>query len=422
MNKKLMKSSLRALLGVTALLCTNALPVQAASAPSVEELWAVIQMQQKEIEQLKAQQKSTDQKVEDATQKVQATSETVEQTAQAVEQVQKTASKPSWVDKTKVGGYGELIYNHLDSKNQIDLRRVVLYLGHEFTNRIRFASEIEFEHAVASKEDDGEVAVEQAHLDFDLTDKATLGAGLFLIPAGIINETHEPTTFYGVERNIVETNIIPTTWREAGVDLYGEFAPGWHYDLALTSGLKTPIAGAGADAYLIGEGPQEGVEATANNPAYTGRIKWTGMPGVELAATLQYQDDLTQGAGDPGTASSATLFETHAVVTRGPFGLRALYARWDLDGPGPKAIGRDKQAGWYIEPSYKILSKLGLFARYSESDNNAGSNNLLDTEIREAAAGFNYWPYEDVVFKFDVQQQSGGSNDDGFNLGIGYQF
>ena len=420
MNKKPMKSSLRVLLGGMALLCTNVLPAQAAPAPSAEELWAVIQTQQKEIEQLKAQQKSTDQKVEDATQKVQATSETVEQTAQAVEQAQKTASKSSWADKTKVGAYGELHYNNLESKNEIDLHRFVLFLGHEFSDRVRFFSELEMEHTQAGEGRKGEVSLEQAYLEYNFASMHSARAGVLLVPAGIINETHEPTTFYGVERNPVETNIIPSTWREGGLGFAGEIAPGWGYDLTFTSGLKTPTTD--SNAYKIRNGRTSVAQAEANSGALTGRIKWTGLPGVELAAALQYQDDLTQGVGVPGASSSATLLETHAAITRGPWGLRALYARWDLDGAAPAAIGRDKQSGWYIEPSYKITSKLGLFARYNEWDNSAGANGPSNTEIRQIDAGLNYWLHEDVVLKFDIQNQSGGANDDGFNLGVGYQF
>jgi len=137
---------------------------------------------------------------------------------------------------------------------------------------------------------------------------------------------------------------------------------------------------------------------------------------------VQYQGDLTQGTGAAGSSSSATLFETHAVLSRGPLGLRALYARWDLDGAGAKAIGRDKQNGWYLEPSYKLTNEVGIFARYNQWDNNAGSGSSADTEIRQVDVGLNYWPHEDVVLKFDVQQQSGAANDDGINLGVGYQF
>lgn len=316
---------------------------------------------------------------------------------------------------TTVGGYGELHYNNLDSKKEIDFHRFVLYFGHRFNDQIRFNSEVELEHS--NTENSGAVELEQAYLDFQLSDRHTARAGLFLIPVGILNETHEPPTFYGVERNPVETRIIPSTWWEGGAGLAGELAPGLRYDLALTSGLQVETTG--ADAFNLREGRKNVSEAPANDLAYTGRLRWTGLPGVELAASLQRQQDITQSAaGVP--AVSATLAETHAVVGKGPFTVKALYARWKLHGGGPKALGRDEQKGWYVEPSFKVTPKFGVFARYNEWDNEAGDG--VDSEKKQTDLGFNFWPHENVVVKFDVQRQSGAANDDGYNLGIGYMF
>ena len=143
--------------------------------------------------------------------------------------------------------------------------------------------------------------------------------------------------------------------------------------------------------------------------------------GLELAATLQHQTDITQGTDS--TAGAAHLIEAHAVWQTGPFGLRALYASWDLDGTGPASVGADEQRGWYAEPSFRINQQWGIFARYSEWDNRA--SDAADSETSQIDAGFNYWPHENVVLKFDYQDQDtpAGTNEfDGFNLGVGYQF
>ncbi|MFQ5486922.1 MAG: porin [Gammaproteobacteria bacterium] len=325
--------------------------------------------------------------------------------------------------KTTIGGYGELHYRNLDNQNsggddikEVDLHRVILFVGHEFDERIRFFSELEVEHAQVDG-DGGEVAMEQAYLEFDLNDRLSSRAGLLLVPVGIINETHEPPTFYGVERNPVENKIIPSTWREGGVSLSGSWGQGLSYELMIHSGLE---ASSGSN-YQIRKGRQSVREAPADDLAYTGRIKWVGMAGLEVAAVLQYQTDITQGT-DPA-AGSATLLETHVVWKRGPFGLRALYAGWNLDGSGPEALGADEQRGWYVEPAYKISSKVGLFARYNTWDNAAGGAG--DSEYTQLDAGVNYWPHPDVVLKADYQNQDapdGQDEFDGFNLGVGYQF
>jgi hypothetical protein len=391
---------------------------QAAETPSTEEMWRIIQEQQSQIESLQKQLNTTQEQVQETEQKVEVAGEMIEE-AEA-----KVSKAAAWADKTQIGGYGELHYNNLDSKEEIDFHRFVLYFGHQFTDRIRFFSEVELEHSVSGDDQSGEVELEQAYIDFDLTDRHALQTGLFLIPVGILNETHEPTTFYGVERNPVETNIIPTTWWEAGAGLHGELGKGFSYHIDGTSGLDVPTSG--KNAFLIRKGRQKVSKAKANDGAVTGRIKWTGMPGVELAATAQWQRDVTQGQED----IPATLLEAHAEIRRGPFGLRALYARWDLDksrvidASDPAAAGRDEQRGWYVEPSFKtrigfIPGEIGVFARYNVWDNNAGASN--DTEFKQVNAGFNYWPIPDVVFKFDAQQQDneGDKNDNGFNLGMG---
>ena len=164
-------------------------------------------------------------------------------------------------------------------------------------------------------------------------------------------------------------------------------------------------------------------KAQANDLAYTGRIKYTAIPGVELAATMHYQENITQG--NVTGSDDATMFETHAVIQQGNFGLRALYATWDLDGDAPKLTGYDEQTGWYVEPSYRITKDIGVFARYSEWDNQAGMSSIK-SEMEQIDLGVNWWPHKNVVVKVDYQIQDAekatGTELDGMNIGIGYSF
>ena len=328
---------------------------------------------------------------------------------------------------TQIGGYGELHYRNLDTSNgsgrdkEINFKRLVLLLSHQFNKRLRLSSELEVENVVASSNpgDQGEVEVEQAYLEYDLNADHHVRGGLLLVPAGILNETHEPPTFYGVQRNPVESYIIPTTWSVNGIGLSGELAPGLSYTLDLHEGIKTTSN----NNYAIRGGRQQGMKADAHDLASTGRLKWTALPGVELAATVQYQQDVTQGE-DPNVGQ-AWLFESHAVINRGPLGLRALYARWMLSGRGPGNIGADRQEGFYIEPSLKVTPHVGLFSRYSRWDNQAGNGRRSQSENTQYNIGMNWWPHQDVVVKADYQGQENDDHtteQDGLNLGIGYQF
>ena len=121
-------------------------------------------------------------------------------------------------------GYGELNYANYPrnrSQTQADLTRAVIGIGHRFDDRTRFVAEFEWEHAVTSADDQGESEVEQFYVERSFTSQIAGRAGLFLIPSGILNTAHEPTQFFGVTRNFVETAIIPTTWREGGLGVTG---------------------------------------------------------------------------------------------------------------------------------------------------------------------------------------------------------
>jgi hypothetical protein len=410
------------LLSASVLACLLSLSVSAANKapPTIEDLWEIIQKQQAEIDALKNQQQDTAKQAAEADEKAEAAVVAIEESGSA------SGAKSSWTDRTTLGGYGELHYNNInndgiDNKKEIDFHRFVLFFGHEFTEKLRFFSEFEVEHAVSGDGKKGEVEIEQAYIEYDIRDNLQTKGGVLLMPVGILNETHEPTTFYGVERNDVENIIVPSTWWEAGGALNGYYENGISWDLALTSGLAIPTTG--DNAFRVRSGRQKVSEAIANDFAYTGRLKYTGIQGLELAGTLNYQSDASQVSGDG--LDQGILFETHAIYQNGPFQLRALYAGWDFEGQAVTAADADRQNGWYIEPSVRPWQSLGFYARYENLDGARIRDKFKQWEI-----GANYWPYEDVVLKLDYRDRSVDTVDiaaksvdfTAIDLGIGYQF
>lgn len=382
----------------------------AQAAPSMEEMWTIIQQQQAEIERLKSKTTATEQKLE-------ITETKIESTADAVDSVTSgnLAKTAQWASKTTLGGYGEHHFNHFEDKNdQVDAHRFVLFVGHQFNDKVRFFSELEIEHGLSGDNKPGEVELEQAYIEWDYAKNHSAVIGQYLIPVGIINETHEPDTFYGTERNPVEKNIIPATWWETGLMSQGEIMPGLSYNAALHSGLEI------TDDGKVRGGRQKSAKAVAEDFAFTGRLKYTGIQGLELATTVQYQQDITQGvnAGD----NDATLLEAHARYTTGNLTLTGLWAGWDIDGDDFTANGTDQQEGWYVEASYKLTPKLGVFVRNSEYDNAAG--NSVDTEIEQVDFGINYWLTENVALKADYsdEKKEGNTDNDSLNLGVGWSF
>ena len=151
---------------------------------------------------------------------------------------------------TAIGGYGELTFvKPSNGVAVVDMRRLVVYVGHNFTDKLRFYSEIEIEHAISSADDRGEVEVEQAYLDGLLGRRFNLRGGVIIMPVGIINVYHEPPTFNGVDRPDVDSVIIPSTWREAGIGMFGELTEGLRYQLYLVNGFQASgLLGRGGSA------------------------------------------------------------------------------------------------------------------------------------------------------------------------------
>ena len=343
---------------------------------------------------------------------------------------------------TTVGGYGEIVYNNFKDSDahptKADLRRFVFGIEHHFNDKLSLHSEVEIEHAIASATDGGEVALEQAYLNYSFNDAANVKAGLFLMPLGFLNLYHEPPVFYGVNRNEVETRIIPTTWREGGIGLHGHLENGFGYDVGLVTGfdagkIDEPALG-------VRSGHQELAEANAQNLSVYGSVKYTGQPGLLLAAGLFTGDTGQNGATNialKNVDARLTLAEVHARYTAHGFDLQALYARGHLGDAAQvtAAIGAaapDSFYGWYTQAAYHLWNNgemdFAPFVRYEKFDigqkEDIAAGFLRDETARDSitTVGFNFKPHSDVVLKADYQHYQRDRGNSSFNLGIGYMF
>lgn len=404
----------------TAILLIAPLAMAQSAPTTLEDVLEIVQRQQAEIDALRAELDETRRGMDATAEKVAESEERIEATGDFVESL---VVADTGQNKTSIGGYGELHYNQVSSDSgdseEIDFHRFVLFFGHEFSDKVRFFSEFELEHSLSGDGKPGEVELEQAYAEFALTDNLYAKGGLFLLPVGIMNETHEPPVFYGVERNDVENIILPSTWWEAGAGLRGNLSGGLSWDAAIHSGLAMPTSG--GSAFRIRSGRQKVAEADASDLAATVRLKYTGTPGLELAASYQYQSDPSQVAGDG--LDSGQLFTAHAVYQRERFGLRALYGSWSFDGAAVEAADADSQSGWYVEPSFRVSDKWGVYARFEDLDAARQQDQFTQSEF-----GFNYWPVDGVVLKVDFRNREfdlpalRSSDFDAVDIGFGYNF
>src|SRR5690348_7189598 len=213
--------------------------------------------------------------------------------------------------KTVISGYGSAFYQRDFNLKQstATLERAVLFVGHQINQKISVFTELEVENAkVEGGDEGGEIAMEQAYLKFNLNSKQYLVAGLFVPRIGILNENHLPVNFNGVERPIVETYIIPATWRELGVGFYGSAnALPLNYSVALINGLNSANFEHGSG---IREGRAEGRNAFANNLALTASLQYwpgdfkfqiSGYAGGTVGLNKNEADSLGLNSGAFGT-------------------------------------------------------------------------------------------------------------------------
>ena len=343
-----------------------------------------------------------------------------------------------------LSGYMEIHLNKVEHlPTEADLHRFVLMVGHSFSDRIKFWSEVEVEHAfVEGEEESGEVAVEQAYLDLAVSRRFNVRAGMVLVPVGIINERHEPPTFHGVERTFVDTVIIPTTWRDVGAGAFGDLGRGFSFKAYVVPGLDA--TGFTADEG-IAEGRQQGGHADASDPAITGRLEYRAR-GLTAGGSFWYGGSgfalrrLDIEAPTVGVASADARYRHGRYELRGQWSVVSIDGAGDLNralqaqtGIGPNVASR--LLGAYGEAAMRIspdawAHEIVAFGRYEifDTQNRMPAGFLPLDHLRRSAftTGVTYFPDPDVAFKMDFIQERNKSSVVNarwrMNFGVGWWF
>lgn len=315
-----------------------------------------------------------------------------------------------------IGGYGQVDYNQPEGKNgKLDVHRFIIFLGYKFSDRVQFVTEIEFEHVK-------ELFVEQAFLSYSVSNNFNIRGGLMLVPMGIVNEYHEPTTFNGVERPNVDKSIVPSTWREIGIGVSGRFNEvSLRYQAYVFNGFASVNNGkvlGGSNG--LRNGRQKGAESTINTPNFSAKIDYYGISGLRLGLAgylgrTQAEDDVQD---IDGADVGITMVGLDARYVHKRFSARGQFIQAILTDTGAYNILYETDLGselkgWYAEAAYNLLplskeQKLDAFLRYEQYDTHAATQDAniarnLAYNRNEWTLGLSYHVADGAVVKADYQ-------------------
>lgn len=247
------------------------------------------------------------------------------------------AADTAGYNKFRFGGYGEMVASFKDyginrfdgtatgntrtHRNTISIPRFVLALDYKFTPKWILGAEIEFESGGTGTavelensengeyeteiEKGGEVALEQFHITRLIVPQFNVRVGHMIVPVGLTNAHHEPINFFGTIRPQAETQLLPSTWHETGIQVFGSFGrqfSRFDYQLMVVAGLNAN--GFNRDEWIIGGKQGFFEQDNFTSPAYVGRLDYSGVPGLRTGVSFYYCRDAGANADKEHTYAS----------------------------------------------------------------------------------------------------------------------
>ncbi len=333
-----------------------------------------------------------------------------------------------------IGGYGEMYWAKTEGERSFaDVYRFIPYFGYKFSDNVILNTEIEFEHGgpqnikldgSSQSAKSGKALIEFMYLDFLLNKSANIRVGNVLVPMGITNLRHEPTLFTTVQRPAIEKLLIPSTWHENGILIYGDIAnSGIEYTIGIINALNinNTVTAAGKEKWI-----RSGRLGSANkapfNAAFVARADYRGINGLLAGGSLYVGDGSNQKNDIKGTTMS--IVEVHAVYNYRGLNLKGLYTQSKLKGASKIAdIAPKKGSGYYVNTSYDVGPLMGIdfktliFAQY---ENYNTREELADGDSYKATnivnLGANFFPTPQTVLKADYQIKDDKNRSDKVNI------
>ena len=403
----------------------------------------------------------------------------------------------SGFDKFRFGGYGEMLVNFLDygpnrwtgtngapkeKRGEISIPRFVVAFDYKFTSKWILGVEVEFEAGgtgtaveIENSENGeyeteiewgGEVALEQFHITRLIIPEINVRVGHIIVPVGLTNFNHEPINFFGTSRPEGETTILPSTWHETGLELFGTIGRKWSrfsYQAMVVGGLNPN--GFDRDTW-VASGKQGLFEVdNFSCPATVFRLNYEGVPGLRVGGSIYWCPNVVKNSDEPQTYSSLGKVPVTIYTADAQYKNRYVTARFNmvygnladsyqlsrintrLSNKSPysrltpiakNAVSYAGEVGFNLAslcPNLKKFPVIYPFARYEYyNPQEKGEPNQV-MELRDKVSmwtvGLNYYPLPNLVVKFDYTTRQIGTSamfgksgkfnsENEFGLGIAY--
>ncbi len=396
------------------------------------------------------------------------------------------AQLDSLKSRLTIGGYGEAVMSRMfysdnykrysnadlykDDKGhgQFDLPHVVIYLGYDFGRGWTMGTEIEFEHggtetAVEIEEEEtgeyetetergGEVALEQFWIQKSWSQAINLRLGHIIVPVGATNQHHMPNEFFTVYRPEGESTIIPCTWHQTGISLWGRLKD-WRYEVQFLAGLEADLFG--DDDWVSGGSASPYEFDIANTYAGVVRIDNYSIPGLRIGVSGYYgrtannslkEYKYTDINGDLFIGAIDFHYDAHNWVVRGNFDYGHLGDSEQITKIN-KTLGNNSVSSQTsvasdaiavgVEAGYDIFSQieslrakkeqLYIFGRYDYYDSMYKTEgSVVDNPAwsrQKITFGVNYKPIRDIIVKGEWSNRilkSQFNNEPTISIGIAY--
>ena len=398
-----------------------------------------------------------------------------------------TAALAGTPQRLSIGGYGEVamtrnfysdnVYrysNPADYRNdpghgRFDIPHAVIYLAYDFGRGWKMQTEIEFEHTGTGSsiekefteagewesevERGGEVELEQFWIEKSFVPQFNVRMGHIIVPVGGLNNAHEPLNFFTVYRPEGEYTILPSTWHDTGISIWGQ-AGNWRYEAMLVAGLDAFMFNRDNFIHYGTKSPYE--FKVANTYGFAARVDNSSIRNLRLSVSAyyghsmhnSYPNDLwnTRYADVKGRTLITAfdfLYKGKNLIVRGnaDYGyvgdastistikrnLSSNEAPYEKNPVAQNAVAAGMEAGYDIlHLMSRKDSKLYLFGRYEYYDSYipaAGEQEYGYTGKHRIALGLNYLPIPQIAIKAEYSHrflQSQYNNEPSISLGIVY--